>query len=276
MRAVVAIERDLDATLSLSELADHACLSPFHFHRLFTAVVGEAPAEYVRRLRLERAAHELSTSHRAVAEIGREAGYGSQSAFTRAFGERFGCAPGVFRERECGHWTGPVVEQRRLVGRMETVAPLRVAFIRHVGPYDQVRPAFERLAVWAAARAPSIEALFLGLAHDNPGITPAAQLRFDCCIEVTANVRGEGDVGVTEVCGGEYATAVHRGPFYRLAETYEWLALDFMPREGRSMRKAPCVEIYLTPPERTPPAELLTEVLVPVRQALGTPHSPLR
>ena len=62
---------------------------------------------------------------------------------------------------------------------------------------------------------------------------------FDCCIEVAANVRGEGDVGVTEVGGGEYATAVHRGPFDRLAETYAWLALDFMPREGRSMRKAP-------------------------------------
>ena len=213
MRAVVAIERDLDATFSLLELADHACLSPFHFHRLFTAVVGEPPAEYVRRLRLERAAHELSTSHRAVADIGREAGYGSQSAFTRAFGERFGCAPGVFRERERGRWAGPVVEQRRLVGCIET----------------------------------------------------AAQLRFDCCIEVTANVRGEGDVGVTEVCAGEYATAVHRGPFDRLAETYSWLALDFMPREGRSMRKAPCVEIYLTPPERTPPGDLITEVLVPVR-----------
>jgi AraC family transcriptional regulator len=269
LRAVVAIERDLDATLSLHELADHACLSPFHFHRLFTAVVGESPAEYVRRLRLERAAHELSTTLRTVADIGREAGYGSQSAFTRAFGERFGCAPGVFRERQRetkrGHWPRPVVEQRKLVGRIETVAPLRAAFIRHVGPYDQVRPAFERLAVWAAAHASNIAPLFLGLAHDNPRITPAAQLRFDCCVEVSANVRGESDVGVTEVCGGEYATAVHRGPFDRLAETYTWLVLDFMPREGRSMRKAPCIEIYLTPPERTPPAELLTEVLVPVR-----------
>ena len=78
-------------------------------------------------------------------------------------------------------------------------------------------------------------------------------------------MRGENDVGVTEVCGGEYATSVHRGPFDRLGETYAWLALDFMPREKRSMRSAPCVEIYLTPPERTPPAEVITEVLVPVR-----------
>jgi AraC family transcriptional regulator len=265
MRAVVAIERDLNATLSLPELAAHACLSPFHFHRLFAAVVGEPPAEYIRRLRLERAAHELATSRRAVTDIGREAGYGSQSAFTRAFGERFGCAPGVFRERERERWAGPVVEQRKLVGRIERVAPLSVAFVRHVGPYDQVRPVFERLTAWAAARAPAVEPLLLGLAHDNPSITPAAQLRFDCCIEVTPTMRGEGDVGVTEVCGGEYATAVHRGPFDRLAETYAWLALDFMPRKGRSMRMAPCVEIYLTPPERTPPAELITEVLVPIR-----------
>jgi AraC family transcriptional regulator len=151
------------------------------------------------------------------------------------------------------------------VGRIETIAPLRVAFIRHVGPYDQVRPVFERLAAWAARRGSRVDPLLLGLAHDNPRITPAGRLRFDCCIEVGANVRAEGDVGVTEVCGGEYATAVHRGPFDGLAETYGWLALDFMPRHGRSMRMAPCVEIYLTPPERTAPAEQLTEVLLPVR-----------
>ena len=58
---------------------------------------------------------------------------------------------------------------------------------------------------------------------------------------------------------------VGAGDTYSLLGTYASLALDFMPREGRSMRKAPCVEIYLTAPERTPPAELLTEVLVPVR-----------
>ena len=265
MRAVVALERDLDADVSLPALAEHACLSPFHFHRLFSAVVGEPPAEYVRRLRLERAAHELSTTQRAVADVGQEAGYGSQSAFTRAFGERFGCAPGAFRERERGRWAKPVVEQQKLVGRIETLAPLRVAFIRHIGPYEQVRPVFDRLAVRATKWASKVDPLFLGVAHDNPAITPAAQLRFDCCIEVDTNVRGESDIGVTEVGGGEYATTIHRGPFDRLAETYSWLALQFMRREGRTMRMAPCIEIYLTPPERTPPAQLLTEVLVPVR-----------
>jgi AraC family transcriptional regulator len=93
----------------------------------------------------------------------------------------------------------------------------------------------------------------------------ASDARLVCFANANANVRGESDVGVTGVCGGEYATAVHRGPFDRLAETYAWLALDFMPREGRSMRKAPCVEMYLTPPERTRLADLFTEVLVPVR-----------
>ena len=72
-RAVVAIESDPALNPSLDTLAGHACLSPFHFHRVFRAIVGENPAE-PRRLRLERAAHELLTTDRTVSSIGVEAG----------------------------------------------------------------------------------------------------------------------------------------------------------------------------------------------------------
>jgi hypothetical protein len=54
-----------------------------------------------------------------------------------------------------------------------------------------------------------------------------------------AGVRGEGDIGATEVCGGEYATAVHRGPFDRLAETYAWLGPDFKIRNADEKSDAP-------------------------------------
>jgi AraC family transcriptional regulator len=69
-RAVVAIESDPALNPSLDALAGHACLSPFHFHRVFRAIVGENPAEYSRRLRLERAAHDLLTTDRTVGSIG--------------------------------------------------------------------------------------------------------------------------------------------------------------------------------------------------------------
>ena len=43
------------------------------------------------------------------------------------------------------------------------------------------------------------------------------------------------------------------------------LAREFIPREGRTIRKAPALEMYLTQPDRTPPADQLTEVMMPVR-----------
>src|SRR5690242_307626 len=97
LRALVEIERDGGELLGLDALAREACLSPFHFHRVFTAIVGEGPAEYSRRLRLERAAHELTVSEDTVRSIARRAGYARQESFTRAFQAQFGATPSAFR-----------------------------------------------------------------------------------------------------------------------------------------------------------------------------------
>jgi AraC family transcriptional regulator len=268
-RAVVAIESDPALNPSLDTLAGHACLSPFHFHRVFRAIVGENPAEYSRRLRLERAAHELLTTDRTVSAIGVEAGYPSGTSFTRAFSARFAAPPAMFRRRQRTRVAPASSRRDDLTGRIERLAPLRVGFIRHVGPYEDVPPTFARLAAWAATGRPRAQAgnglLFLGMAHDNPGVTPADKLRFDCCVELTHAARPANDIAIRELPGGMYATALHRGSFDGLAATYAWLAREFVPREGRTIRKAPALEMYLTQPDRTPPADQLTEVMIPVR-----------
>ncbi len=55
-RVLVYIQENIDSSLTLQTLAGIACFSPFHFHRIFTAFVGETLSEYIRRIRLERAA----------------------------------------------------------------------------------------------------------------------------------------------------------------------------------------------------------------------------
>jgi DNA gyrase inhibitor GyrI len=95
-------------------------------------------------------------------------------------------------------------------------------------------------------------------------VTPAAQLRFDCCIAVTDDVRrGADDIGIQTVFGARYAAAVHHGSFATLAETYRWLARDYLPKQKLVMQSAPAIEIYLTPPD-TEATDGLTEVLLPV------------
>jgi AraC family transcriptional regulator len=79
------------------ELAARAHISRFHFDRVIGAVSGESPARFRRRVLLERAAYRLVTSRMSVLDIGVEAGYSSNEAFTRAFQRAYGTPPSAWR-----------------------------------------------------------------------------------------------------------------------------------------------------------------------------------
>ena len=97
------VQAHLDDELTPRQLAQVACFSEHHFHRIFRAVVGESVMDHVRRLRLERAAFELKTSRRPVASVALDAGYGAQEAFTRIFQAYFGLAPRIYRQAHAAH-----------------------------------------------------------------------------------------------------------------------------------------------------------------------------
>ncbi|MCK4608251.1 MAG: helix-turn-helix transcriptional regulator [Gammaproteobacteria bacterium] len=86
-RVLSFIETHLDEERSLEELAKIACFSSYHFHRIFTGMVGESVKSYIRRLRLERAARQLlsSSSKLSVTEIAFSAGYQTSESFSKAF-----------------------------------------------------------------------------------------------------------------------------------------------------------------------------------------------
>ncbi len=85
-----------------SDLAASAYLSRYHFDRLVSAALGEAPGAFRRRVLLERAAYRLATSTDPVIEIALDAGYASPDAFTRAFARGFGRTPSLYRRAPSG------------------------------------------------------------------------------------------------------------------------------------------------------------------------------
>jgi AraC family transcriptional regulator len=93
------IASSLDEPATGTEIAQRAFLTRFHFDRLFTAAVNESPGAFRRRLLLERAAYRLVRGAASVTEIGLDAGYGSNQAFTRAFDRVFGMAPSEYRKQ---------------------------------------------------------------------------------------------------------------------------------------------------------------------------------
>lgn len=91
------VEAHLDEGISLTVLADIACLSPYHFSRSFKQAAGVGPQRYVMQRRLERAKNLMRRTHEPLALIAQEAGFAGQSHFTIAFRREIGVTPGRFR-----------------------------------------------------------------------------------------------------------------------------------------------------------------------------------
>ncbi len=214
-----ALEQDPD--LSIEALADRACLSLYHFHRVFTAVAGETPGEMCRRLRMQRAAWQLCYTDASVTTIALGAGLASSQAFAKAFRRHYGCTPGAFRrdKRKNGHLLSkdghasdrllPYAEDHSSV-RSNTMKTIEMdartlAYIRVTGPYGEgYDPVCGQLHQWASARGLA-QGEWIFIYHDNPEVTPPAQCRTDIGVTVPAGTVGAGEVEIQLIPAGRYA-----------------------------------------------------------------------
>jgi AraC family transcriptional regulator len=270
MRALIHVEAHLDADLSAAALARAAGLSPSRFHRVFRAEVGETPHEYVTRLRLDRAAFGLATQEGTVADIAVAVGYATPDTFTRAFTRRFGTTPSAYRAPVAAT-TPPPSPGLEQIGdgvvsavRATRMRPQPVAFLRHVGPYEDVDGSlFDELAAWSHGRA-EVTGPWLGVGHDTPGITPAGLLRFDACLGVRAEHHSRHRIAYQTLAGGWYAVATHTGPYASLPEAHRTILAAARSFAGYRVTGLPVIECYLTSTVR-PDAHLnTTQIRLPL------------
>lgn len=256
-RVLEYIDRQLDQQLELDTLAKVANFSAFHFHRLFTAWMGETLGDYVRRRRLEMAALRLVAQPRLpVLQVALSVGFGSAEAFARAFKARFGSTPTA--------WRGSQLSNRNQLkskldqapaqssgndGRMKVTIvdrqPTTVAYLRHVGPYGKPVSDF-----WMTKVAPWMEMNGLygqpryGISHDDPGITAPERLRYDAAVEVPENFVGAGDHQRTVIAGGKYAVGKFKGTDNEVGEAWAWLLRDWLAGSGMQLDSRPFFEYY--------------------------------
>lgn len=95
------IREHINERLDRETLASVAGFSIPHFHRVFTAHVGESAISYVRRLRLEHAGRKLRMGAVDITEVALAAGYDTHAAFSKAFKQQFGLSPSQFRQLDC-------------------------------------------------------------------------------------------------------------------------------------------------------------------------------
>jgi AraC family transcriptional regulator len=260
----------LDDTLDLARLADVACLSPYHFHRVYRAMQGETAADTVRRLRLHRAAVELITGELPVPRVARRAGYGSQEAFTRAFKAAYGVPPARYRASfvpaQSTHTREDAMDTTTYDATITTRPAIRVAALRHQGDYQSIGSTFERLMAMAAGQGLlGADTRSFGIYYDDPSATPVNALRADACVVLPEGRTPAGDLQVREIRGGRYAAVHYVGPYAELERPYKWLYGTWLAQSGEEPADAPTVEAYLNDARTVPPTQLETEIWLPLK-----------
>lgn len=271
-RVLAHIDSHLDQMLDLNALAAVACFSPYHFHRLFSAWMGETLGDYLRRRRLEIGAMRLAAQPRTrVLNIALSVGFCSAEAFTRAFRARFGCSPTAWRAQQTslrqtnsnpdqadskqgqvgnGHLLQHGVSrnphqefimQPTLVDR----PPATIAYLRHLGPYSNVGLFWQEVYVpWAVQNRLDADHARYGIAHDDPSITSDEQCRYDACAEVAADFVCSGGAIKTTLPGGRYAVLPFRGRSDQIGAAWSALLRGWLPSSGLQLDARPCFEYY--------------------------------
>ena len=271
-RVLEHIDRHLEEPLDLGTLAAVAHFSPFHFHRLFSAWMGETLGDYLRRRKIEVAAMRLVAQPRLpVLHVALAVGFGSAEAFARAFKTRFGCSPTSWRtaqaERRLANSNSGQVDRKigqapagvathhgashnpelevsmnvKLVDRQ----PATVAYLRHFGPYGDPLSQFWQKTVypWLATNGLLGQPRY-GISHDDPGVTAPAQCRYDAGAEVPAQFAPTGNAFKTIIPGGRYAVLRFKGAVAEIGEAWTALLRDWLPASGLQLDARPCFEYY--------------------------------
>jgi AraC family transcriptional regulator len=97
-RVLEFVEARLADDISLDDLAAEACLSPFHFLRLFRDATGLSPHRYLTSRRIKAAQAMLACRHASLVQTALDCGFSSQASFTRVFRKWTGLTPGQYRE----------------------------------------------------------------------------------------------------------------------------------------------------------------------------------
>jgi AraC-like DNA-binding protein len=101
VEAKLFIDENFQESLDLKVISRKACLSRFHFHRLFTRIYNRTPHEYLTFKRIDLATQLLKSGDSTVQEICNQVGFESIGSFSSLFKKRIGLAPHSYRNRLC-------------------------------------------------------------------------------------------------------------------------------------------------------------------------------
>ena len=267
-RALDYVLAHLDEPLPLEAVAQAAGFSPFHFHRIFRAALGETLNQFVKRVRLERAVRLMAHGPtRTLTEVALECGFQSSSDFSRCFKQRYGVPPSafdarLFREQRREEWQAVVEGSEG--ARLDRLPPgenpdgfevelvdlpaRTVAYTRVLDPYrpDVARQACMDMLAWAEERGLA-DGQWLGYQWDDPEIVAHADCRYDVGL-VVERCAPEGVIGCIEFAPMRVAQLELRGGIELVMRALDWLWGTWLPNSAYAPSDQPAFEAWIGRP----------------------------
>lgn len=288
------IDLNIANQFTLDELAEIATFSKFHFHRIFQALVGETPFQFILRVRLEKAA-TLLVSHKkeSISEIAYGCGFTDISIFSRNFKKYFSITASQYRQNKESNLSQVNSKIQQAEDRIQRyfctssntikwktsmklnksvevkeLPKMTLAYIRHIGPYKGDEKLFEnlwnKLFAWAGPRnligGPNFKSLVIY--HDDPNVTVEDKLRMSVCITVSKDTKVDGEVGKMELESAKYVIARFEVTAEQFQEAWQWVYGQWLPTSGYQPDDKPCFEMY---PEEPKEGKFVVDICVPIK-----------
>jgi AraC family transcriptional regulator len=288
-RVIDYLRGNLDRPVKLGELANVACFSEFHFHRIFRAVSGETLNNFTNRLRLEKAARLLRYSGQSLTGIALDCGFSSSAAFSRAFRAGYGSSPSQFRksgeikkskickelfpEDEYGLPMSAEEKRAAFPVRLVDVPERQVAYIRVTNAFelDRVLAALKALIKWAKSRDIFSQGILFGMTVDDPHVTPKHLYRYEVCLASSFSLERMEGMSKLKMPAMRYAVTKVSGDIHKVATAWDYIYRDWLINSPYEPEHAPALEVFLDKENATDWSHFELELCLPIRKpaALG-------
>ncbi len=256
-----------------------SCYSYRNINRIFLALHQETIGQYIKRLRLEKAAEYIKYSKENITEIANEIGYSDVAAFTKAFKNHFKCSPTVFRNSNqlkqritTNIVNGEAFSDTRSLINFEIVelAEASVLYLTYYGSYDnfkEIDKTWNQLLKYAFRKnLIDNETKYMGEIMDDNEITPNLKCRYNAAIILKEKLdfKLKGFFQTKKIETQKYAKFIHKGSHESSENTYARIYSEWFFNTPYELSDKPTIEIYLNDDWNTPKDELITEIYIPI------------
>lgn len=280
------IEENLEADLSLESLSQKAYYSAYHFHRVFSTLIGESLNQYVSRKRVERIASILLTgSKKSIKELAYIYGFSSQSSFSRTFKKYYGLSPTKFKSEgkstlskngiapfTTGKYICSIDNMKKWIEMnaqivVTALAEIRLAGIMHIGEFNKIGGMYQRLMKWGHKKEVLTTSNFKAITiyHDNPNVTQSSKVRYSACVTVSQDIEAEGEIRPLTIQDGIYLVGRFEIEGPEISKAWKNSCI-WVIENGYEFRDGDYFEIYHNDYKNHPEQKHILDICIPLER----------